>query len=757
MSGDLMGTLRYMSPEQALAKPYMIDHRTDIHSLGVTLYELLTLKPAIGGRDRQEVLRKIAFGEPRPPRRINKSIPVELETIVLKATEKNPADRYATAKDLADDFRRFLEDKPIRAKRPGFVQTTKKWARRHKSVVFSLASVIFLGAITAGVLWFQHHSRLQDVFKSVHDSLTGAQTALEARDLSLARQKLAEGEGKIANDRGSLASLVEELDKVRGKLDAYAQAQKRFQKFMELTTKASEPLLGSNLRGIRLLQDALSLYGIMDRTNGDSALEDGLLAPEQVAQLKKTIYQNLLVLADHGVRWWWADASGQLRWQGEARPGEDTSQEAKARESMVYLKKALDYHPPTRGYYWVRSKCWKFLGDTKAAEADAALVKQTEAIMGVDYFLSARDAGWATHYKDCKEAIRQAQMALLVEPTHDWSLEFLAKYLIAEKRYDEALLVANGLIAMRPEYADGYGHRAEIRGCQNRFEEALADYAKAMELAPNEHAHYNNRGLVYKQMGKLTEALADNNKVLELDPEDKCKLHYRNRGVCFLEMGRFDEAMADFAKALLIDPGNAQVFIQRSDVYRAKAEYEQALNDSNKAIELNPIESRAYQRRALAYKGLKRYDEMMADFTKALELDAKHPVLACCVAYHLANGPPQVRNLERALQLAEQAVQAEPANGFFLSTLGMVHYRLGSYQKAIEHLEQALKSQEKRETAPSLLFLAMSYHHLGRRDKAHDNYQKALAWMKEHETKNKPWAEDEQKIRQEAEQLIKNK
>jgi serine/threonine protein kinase/serine phosphatase RsbU (regulator of sigma subunit) len=115
MTGGLAGTLRYMSPEQALALPVPIDHRTDIYSLGVTLYELLTLEPVFPGRDRQELLRQIAFEEPRPPWRLNPAIPTELETIILKAMEKNPADRYATAQDVADDLERFLKEEPIRA------------------------------------------------------------------------------------------------------------------------------------------------------------------------------------------------------------------------------------------------------------------------------------------------------------------------------------------------------------------------------------------------------------------------------------------------------------------------------------------------------------------------------------------------------------------------------------------------------------------------------------------------------------------
>jgi serine/threonine protein kinase/tetratricopeptide (TPR) repeat protein len=135
LTGDLVGTLRYMSPEQALAKRLVIDHRTDVYSLGATLYELLTLQPAFAGSDRQELLRQIAFEEPKAPRRVNKAIPPELETIVLKALEKSPADRYATAKDLADDLRRFLEDRPIRAKKPTLRQRARKWAHRHQGVV----------------------------------------------------------------------------------------------------------------------------------------------------------------------------------------------------------------------------------------------------------------------------------------------------------------------------------------------------------------------------------------------------------------------------------------------------------------------------------------------------------------------------------------------------------------------------------------------------------------------------------------------
>jgi serine/threonine protein kinase/uncharacterized protein HemY len=143
MTGDLVGTLRYMSPEQALARPVIVDQRTDVYSLGATLYELLTLEPAFPGRDRQELLRRIATEDPRPPRRLDAAIPPDLETIVLKAMSKEPEARYATAQDLADDLRRFLEDKPIKARKPGLTQRAARWARRHKAVVIC-AAVVFV-------------------------------------------------------------------------------------------------------------------------------------------------------------------------------------------------------------------------------------------------------------------------------------------------------------------------------------------------------------------------------------------------------------------------------------------------------------------------------------------------------------------------------------------------------------------------------------------------------------------------------------
>jgi tetratricopeptide (TPR) repeat protein len=158
MTGDLVGTFRYMSPEQALGKRIGIDHRTDIYSLGVTLYELLTLSPALSGEGRQDVLRQLADDEPRPPRKLAATIPPDLETIILKAIGKVPADRYHTAAELADDLRRFAAERPIQARRPPLAERCARWARRHKAVVRTAALTAALAIIVGGGLLWRERS-----------------------------------------------------------------------------------------------------------------------------------------------------------------------------------------------------------------------------------------------------------------------------------------------------------------------------------------------------------------------------------------------------------------------------------------------------------------------------------------------------------------------------------------------------------------------------------------------------------------------
>src|SRR5262249_37886254 len=155
LTGDVLGTLRYMSPEQALGQRDQVDHRTDVYALGVTLYELLALQPAFPGEARADVLRRVTSEEPPPPRRLNPAVPAELETIVLKAMAKLPEERYATAQELADDLRRWLDDRPIRARRPSVLQRLRKWMWRHRrALTAATACTVVALAVSTVALWF---------------------------------------------------------------------------------------------------------------------------------------------------------------------------------------------------------------------------------------------------------------------------------------------------------------------------------------------------------------------------------------------------------------------------------------------------------------------------------------------------------------------------------------------------------------------------------------------------------------------------
>ena len=150
-TGAIMGTLRYLSPEQALGNRVPVDHRTDIYSLGATFYEVLTLCPMVSAADDHQLLAAILSHDPTPPRRTNPSIPPDLETICLKAVEKLPDRRYASAMELAEDLRAFLADRPILARRPNAVARVTRWTRRHKIGAIAAVSIMLL-ALAAGQL-----------------------------------------------------------------------------------------------------------------------------------------------------------------------------------------------------------------------------------------------------------------------------------------------------------------------------------------------------------------------------------------------------------------------------------------------------------------------------------------------------------------------------------------------------------------------------------------------------------------------------
>jgi tetratricopeptide (TPR) repeat protein len=177
-TGDVLGTMRYMSPEQARGQAAMIDHRSDVYSLGVTLYELAALHhPAEGLSDVQLYFERDQRPV-KPLRQWNRHITVDFQTIVLKAMAESPAERYTSAQELADDLNRFLDGKPILATPPTVWMKTHKWLRRHRGAVAAAAATLVVASIATVFVFAQQKAAAERSFaellkstRQTHDAL----------------------------------------------------------------------------------------------------------------------------------------------------------------------------------------------------------------------------------------------------------------------------------------------------------------------------------------------------------------------------------------------------------------------------------------------------------------------------------------------------------------------------------------------------------------------------------------------------------
>lgn len=170
VSGEVMGTPAYLSPEQVRADKAGIDHHTDVYSLGVTLYELITRRKPFDGETREQIITGICTAEPVAPRRLNARIPIDLETICLRAMAKEARRRHPSAGLLAADLRRFADGRPILSRRISRLEKAAKWVRRHKALTAAAVATVAALALVGGLAASISAARQREAEQLLHDA-----------------------------------------------------------------------------------------------------------------------------------------------------------------------------------------------------------------------------------------------------------------------------------------------------------------------------------------------------------------------------------------------------------------------------------------------------------------------------------------------------------------------------------------------------------------------------------------------------------
>ncbi len=496
LSGDLLGTLRYMSPEQVQAKHGVLDHRTDVYSLGLTLYELLTLQPAFPGNDRQKLIRQVAEDDPRPPRQVNKAIPRDLETIVLKATAKEPESRYVTAQQLADDLGRFVGDRPIRARRPTLTQKAARWSRRHYWAVSRGIAASFAVLLITALAIFNAHQREAKQRLRAEQNMASALDLLDTVYLQYVDDEYMKA--AFANDQAPPAEEIspKTMEFLEAALSFYAQfaSANRDEPSVQFQVFKANVRMGE-------CQSRLGMYG-----EAESAFNSAIsLAEKWLSEFPgDAVLQERLARAKAGL----ADvAARQGNWDQVIR---DLSHAIRVdpRNALTYNNRGLAYL--SKGDF-----------DKAIDDFDKAL-------------------------RDCDEAINW-------DPDLDVLHNNRALAYFGKGDYDKAIADCDHAIRLNPQDLVARNNRGTAYQYKGELDKAIADYDHAIRLDPQVFLAYHNRDTVYGDKGELDKAIDDLTKAIQLDPN--IAYPYMIRAAARAELGQIEDALMDIAKALEIELG----------------------------------------------------------------------------------------------------------------------------------------------------------------------------------------------------------
>lgn len=638
MTRGIVGTARYMSPEQVDPLIGTIGPKSDVYGLGATLYELLAFRPMFPSGNDREVLVDVVKITPPSPRRFNRSIPRELEIICLKSIEKAPKERYASATSMAHDLRRWLLGLPIEARRQRLMGRVLKLARRRK---LATGTTLIIAALIglAGYLYLDstkwHTTALAEadradvatidktlqsfdtLLREGHskDGLAMAEAALRrypkhpklraARALFLLRLGRA---GEAIDDLNLLVAenpdnadahrVLTALCRAMGN-DAEAEKHARaFESVAGVDTPSHwilrvrslvEP---DNTKRIELLSQILE-----EDPNNIGCLLDRCWAYGMLEQ-----YSRMLVDAHRAVTL----APGLATCHGYLGKAQFALKDYG--HAIRSLGRAIELEPENAGWWIDRS-----LASQEAGKLDAARFDATQAIaiepdnarahscLGV---VKAKLGDPSAGLEDCDTAIRlapnmfgnyldrmciykslglwdkierDASRAIALAPGKSNGYVWRAIASLNQSSYDRAIDDATAALGLTADNSDALYIRGLSRIRLGHFSDALADFDRCLQLRPRFTTAFECRSEVRWHLGDRLGALADQSRAIELSGASRLPL--LNRAIMSAKLGLLDDAIRDFSRVLDDTPNDEATLLARGMVFELKGDFESAIQD----------------------------------------------------------------------------------------------------------------------------------------------------------------------------------
>jgi hypothetical protein len=406
-----VGTPGYMAPEQARGQRLQIGPATDVYALGVLLYEMITGRLPFQAATPMDVMLKVAREEPTPPSRVRPRLPRDLETICLKCLEKDPARRYASALDLAEDLRAFSAHEPIRARPVPRWERCLRWVRRRPAalllVTLTLLAASLVTAATASA--YAERQRLGGLRAEARDKVQQGRIAFDHRRWNEVRALLSPVVPRI-QEEPALAGLSQEARQLLEPAEAHLATQAHYDKFLHLRAEVlfEAALVGGDgspdrLRQIRgLVEQALA--EVLERADAPAAPPpelraqpvafNPLLTEEQAQEARQGCYDLLLVLAD---------ATAQC-----APRDAPAVRSSRAWAALAVLDRAARLGLRTHAFHLRRAAYLGQAGDESEASAERARAAAHPLKTAFDHYLAGTTRYHWQHFDKAREGLRQA-------------------------------------------------------------------------------------------------------------------------------------------------------------------------------------------------------------------------------------------------------------------------------------------------------------------------------------------------------------